>query len=135
MRKLISFIMCQFSLQFYYSSKQKSNCFVLTEVMSVKYQVMPVKSNSVKAQALFGAIYNPHLDKFFSLYCTICTIAKPQYHTLLILSKLTQQQFPTMRHKFQAFLIMFVPIIAAFGYVVSHRLIEDASATGDTRLY
>lgn len=40
-----------------------------------------------------------------------------------------------MKNKLESLVIFILPIIAAFGYVVAHRLIGDASAVGDPRMY
>lgn len=40
-----------------------------------------------------------------------------------------------MAGKFELFLLLILPIIAAFDYVVAHRLIDDAKISGDPRIY
>ncbi len=40
-----------------------------------------------------------------------------------------------MKNKFESLVLLVLPVIAAFGYVVAHRLIGDASAAGDPRMY
>jgi hypothetical protein len=40
-----------------------------------------------------------------------------------------------MKNKFESLVLIVLPVIAAFGYVVADRLMMDASATGDPRMY
>ena len=40
-----------------------------------------------------------------------------------------------MKNKLESLILIVMPVIAAFNYVVAHRLIGDAQLTADTRIY